>query len=113
VENYYKGVAKKDGWQSLIADDIAFTRPGSSTKGKDAYVEATTRFLRMVNTSSVKELIIEDNKIFALVHYELLSPKGNRASSDVAELLTVKDGKISTFTIFFDTAAFREFMAQG
>jgi ketosteroid isomerase-like protein len=113
VENYYKGIAKKDGWQSLIADDIVFTGPGSNSKGKRAYVDATDRFLLVVNGSHVKELIVEGNKAFALVHYDLLSPKGNEASSDVAELLTVKDEKINESTILFDTAAFREFMAKG
>lgn len=113
VENYYSGIAKKDGWQLLISNDIAFVGPGSNTRGKDAYVEATSRFLRVVSGCSVKELVIERDKAFAIVRYDLLSPKGNTARSEVAELLTIADDKITSSTIFFDTAAFRDFMAKG
>jgi ketosteroid isomerase-like protein len=56
---------------------------------------------------------MEGEKACVIVHYELLSPKGNRASSDVAEILRVKDGKIYSSTIYFDTVAFNNFMAQG
>jgi ketosteroid isomerase-like protein len=33
-------------------------------------------------------------------------------SSDVAEILSVRDDKIDSSSIFFDTAGFKEFMAQ-
>ena len=56
---------------------------------------------------------MEGEKACVIVHYELMSPKGNSASSDVAEILVVKDGKIGSSTIYFDTAAFANFMAQG
>ena len=113
VEAYYGGIARGDDWQSFIADDVTFSRPGSITKGKDAYIKATSGFLRLVEGSNVKELIVEGNKAFALVHYDLLSPKGNSDSSDVAELLAAMGGKIAVLTIVFDTAAFSEFMARG
>jgi ketosteroid isomerase-like protein len=40
-------------------------------------------------------------------------PRGDTALCDVAEVLSVRDGKIASDAIFFDTAAFREFMAKG
>lgn len=36
-----------------------------------------------------------------------------KRARDVAEILTVKDGKIGSSAIFFDTKAFQDFMAQG
>ncbi len=47
-----------------------------------------------------------------VVQYDLTSRKGNRTSSDIVEILTVKDQKIESSTIFFDTAAFAKFMSQ-
>jgi ketosteroid isomerase-like protein len=41
-----------------------------------------------------------------LTHYELKHPNGNIFSSDVAEIFTVKNGKITSFEIYFDTAPF-------
>jgi ketosteroid isomerase-like protein len=66
-----------------------------------------------VKASQVKEMIVEGEKACVIVHYELLSPKGNHASSDVAEILRVKNGKIESSTIYFDTVAFNNFMAKG
>ena len=113
IKRYYDGIAHKDGWQSIISDEITFTGAGPSTKGKDAYITATTRFLGSVKGSSITDLIIEGNKACALVNYELLSPKGNTANCVVAEILKVNEDKITASTIFFDTAAFRNFIAQG
>src|SRR6266496_4713048 len=96
---YFDGIREKKGWQSLISDEMAFTSPGASTKGKDAYVEATERFLRVVKTAAIKDLIIQDDKACVLVDYELLSPKGNTANCMVAEILSMKDNKISSSTI--------------
>jgi ketosteroid isomerase-like protein len=112
VQNYYDALAQRDGWQSHIADDMAFTGPGSSANGKAAYVEVTSRFMRVVKTVAVKDLIIEGDKACAIARYDLESPKGYRWTCDVAEILSVKDGKIASSTIFFDTAGFREFMAK-
>jgi ketosteroid isomerase-like protein len=113
VESYYDGVAQKRWWESIISEEIAFTGPGINSKGKNAYVEATARFLRAVKISKVIQMIIEGDNVCAIVRYDLESPKGNRMSSDVAEILSVRNGKIDSSTIFFDTIAFKEFTAKG
>ncbi len=46
------------------------------------------------------------------MRYELTSPSVKSASSHVAEVLAVKDGKIESVSIVFDTAAFNKLMAQ-
>ena len=112
IERYYDGIAQKKGWESLISEEIAFSGAGPKTTGKSAYIEGTSRFLRAVKTSKVVTLIIEGDKACAVVRYELVSPKGKEISSEVAEILSVQDGKINSSSIFFDTAGFKEFMAQ-
>ena len=110
---YYDKISQKGDCQYIIADDITFTRVGKITTTKKAYVEATTRFLQVVKSLKINEFIVEGNKACITVEYQLQSTKGNTASCEVAEVLMVKDDKINSSCIFFDTESFREFMAQG
>lgn len=77
------------------------------------YVEALGRFLRVAKSVEVKKLIVEGNDACVIASYALKSPKGNSAACVVAEILFVRGGKIASSSIFFDTAAFREFMEKG
>jgi len=113
IATYYDQISQKGDWQSLISDDITFTSLGKITTTKKAYVEATTRFLQVVNSLNINEFIVEGNKACITVEYHLESPKGNTASCEVAEVLMVKDDKINSSCIFFDTESFRKFMVQG
>lgn len=113
VENYYVGVARNNGWQGLVSDDMRFISPGSSTRGKGPYVEATSRFLRVVKNVKVTELIIDGAKACALVDYAIISPSGDVGSCFVAEFLSTNNGQIDSSTIFFDTAAFKAFYGSS
>jgi ketosteroid isomerase-like protein len=108
IQKYYDGIAKKKGWQSVISNEIKFSGTGvESAQGKDAYIEATERFLQVVKTSQVKMMIIEDDKACVVVQYNLKkSPKRKNLILDVAEILSVKNEKINSFLIFFDTLKF-------
>ena len=113
ITTYYDKISQKGDWQSIIADDITFTSVGKITTTKKAYVEATTRFLQVVKSLKINEFIVEGNKACITIEYQLQSPKGNTSSCEVAEVLMVKDDKINSSCIFFDTESFRKFMAQG
>ena len=91
LEGDDNAIKQKDGWQDFISDDILFDGTGvKATGGKDAFVEGNRQFLRAVRASQVKEMIVDGEKACALLHYDLMSRKGNTASSDVAEILTIK-----------------------
>jgi len=79
-------------------------------RGKDAYVNLG--FWKLVKGLRVKEMIVDSERAFVLVNYDLVSPKGTPFSSDVAEFWKVKNGKLDFIAIYFDTAAFNKFMAQ-
>ena len=51
-------------------------------------------------------LEVDGEKACALTHYELQPPGGNAFSSDVAEIFTVRNGKIDSFDIYFDSTPF-------
>jgi len=113
ITTYYDQISQKGDWQSIISDDITFTSVGKITYTKKAYIEATSRFLELVKSLHINEFIVEGNKACITVEYKLLSPKGNTASCEVAEVLMVENDKINSSCIFFDTDSYRKFIAQG
>ena len=109
VQRYFQALAQKGVWQSFLADDLrftSFTSPVKELTGKAAYLESTRRFFSMVASVEVRDLIVQGAKACALTRYQLQAPNGTRFQSDVAELFTVRNGKIETFGIYFDTAPF-------
>ncbi len=113
LKGYYDGINRKEGWQEFVSDAMRFSGTGvTSTEGKQAYVESTNQFLQGVRAVRVKQMIVEGTNACVVLQYDLTSPKGNRTSSDIVEVLTVKDQRIDSSTIFFDTAAFAKFMSQ-
>ncbi len=109
VERYFAALAQKGRWEAFLVDDLkftSFTSPMKEVAGKAAYLESTRRFFSMVRAVEMKDLITEGAKVCALTRYELEAPSGARFSTDVAELFTVRSGKIDTFAIYFDTAPF-------
>lgn len=110
LEAYYQGFAKKEGWESVIADDFIFiggnmTNPGP-TVGKAAYVEVIKRFSRTFQSMRVKEMIIDGNNAYVTGNYDFIFPNGAAINGDVAELWKAKDGKLASLRIFFDTLTF-------
>ena len=113
LRRYHDGISQKGDWSSLIADKITFTGPGQITYTKEEYVESIASFLQFVKSLKINEFIVEDNKACITVEYSLESPTGKTSSCEVAEVLMVRDDKIYSSCIFFDTASFKDFIAQG
>ena len=110
IESYFSKLEQKNGWESLLDDNMVFTSftcPMKQVKGKDAYLQATKRFYSMIMSMQLRELIVDGDKACALTRYNLQPPNGGPAfSSDVAEILAVRNGKIDSFGIYFDSAPF-------
>ena len=109
VQRYFDALKNKKPWDSFLADGMTFTSvviPIKQTTGRSAYVESTKRFFSMIVSVEVREMIVQDDKACVLTRYELRPPVGNDFSSDVAEIFTVRNGKIDSLSIYFDTAPF-------
>jgi ketosteroid isomerase-like protein len=109
IEDYFGAVKEKKDWASYLSDDIAFTSYTSPVKrltGKAVYLESTKRFYSMIRAAEVRGLIVEGDRACALTRYELQPPEGPPFESDVAEVFRVRDGRISSFDIYFDSAPF-------
>lgn len=114
LETYYKGLARKQGWESVIADDFKFVG-GDMTKqeptvGKHAYEEVIKRFSLLFKDVRPKEIFTTDNSAFVLANYDYVFPNSKSINGSVAEYWQVKNGKLSGLTIFFDTEGFRNYL---
>jgi len=110
IEGYFGALKKKAGWQEALATDMVFTNHASPVKqvvGRDAYLEATKRFYSTIADFEVRQLLVEGDRAIALTHYTIQPPNGAPPFvSDVAESFSVRDGRIASFDIFFDSAPF-------
>jgi len=109
IDGYFSCLKQKRGWESFLSDEMiftSFTSPVKQVTGKIAYLESTKRFYSMVISVEVKDLMIAGNKACALTRYELQPPTGDAFISDVAEIFTLKNGKIDSFAIYFDSSPF-------
>jgi ketosteroid isomerase-like protein len=113
LDIYYKGFAMKSGWEEVIADDFKFIG-GDMTKtepviGKAAYIEVINRFSKLFKSMRVKEMIIDGDSACVIGNYDYEFPVGKKINGDVAEIWKVKNGKLDSLTIFFDTLSFERF----
>ena len=110
LDQYYKGFAEKTNWESVIADDFQYTGGDMAQTepiiGKQAYMEVINRFSRVFKTMRVKEMIIQGEKACVIGNYDLRFPNGQERNGNVAELWTVKNDKLQSLTIYFDTLTF-------
>ena len=110
IQRYFESLQQKNGWQSLLADNVAFTSYTSPVKlvnGRDAYLKATERFYSMISTVELCDLMVDGERACARTRYRLQPPNGGPAfGSDVAEIFSVRDGKIDSLSIYFDSAPF-------
>jgi ketosteroid isomerase-like protein len=109
IQSYCEGLKRKSGWDALLSDEMvftSFTSPIKHVTGKAAYLEATKRFFSMIKALEVKTILVEGERACVLTRYELQVPGGPTFESQVAELFEVRDGKIKSLDIYFDSAPF-------
>ena len=109
IQAYFDRLRQKKGWETFLSDDMSFTSFTSPIKrvtGRGAYLEATKRFYSMISALELRDLIVDGDKACAFTRYELRPPAGPAFESHVAEVFAVRDGKIRSFEIYFDSAPF-------
>ena len=110
IDKYYDLLSKKGDWGSLLSDDFLLTGTvQKESRGREAYV--SNNFFKGIKNLKVKNVIIEGDSACAVVNYDLASPKGNSFNADVAEVWKVKNGKLDSIAIYFDTSFFQKAMA--
>jgi ketosteroid isomerase-like protein len=110
LDSYYTGFAAKGNWEHTIADDFQYVG-GDMTNtqpvvGKQAYVEIIKRFSQRFQGMRVKQMVIEGDKASVIGNYDFEFPNGQKINGDVSENWTVKNGKLQSLTLYFDTLTF-------
>jgi ketosteroid isomerase-like protein len=116
LEKYYKGFAEKANWESTIADDFEYVGGDmNSTQpviGRQAYIDIIKRFSQRFEAMRVKQMIVEGDKASVIGNYDFVFPNGFKINGNVAEFWTVKNGKLKSLTLYFDTLTFMSNMKQ-
>ena len=108
LDKHYEGLSGKGEPGPLSENFLLTGTVANEARGRDAY--ADSMFFRLVKSLKVKTLIIEGGRACAVVNYVLVSPKGDSLSCDVAEIWEIKNGKLDSMAMYFDTAAYQKFM---
>jgi ketosteroid isomerase-like protein len=109
IHGYFNSLGQKGDWKSFLADDMMFTSFGTPSKrvvGRDAYIESTKRFYSMIQGLEVRDILVDGDKACVLTRYHLQPPSRPIFESNVAEVCEVRDGKIMSLSIYFDSAPF-------
>jgi ketosteroid isomerase-like protein len=110
IEGFFERLRGGQGWESLLADDVVFTSltsPVQHATGKDACLQATRPFYSTVTAIQVRDLLVDGDRACALTRYEVQpSPGAPTFESDVAEIFSVRDGRITSFQIYFDPSPY-------
>jgi ketosteroid isomerase-like protein len=109
IQGYFRSLKAKKGWEAFLSDDMtftSFTSPVRRASGRAEFLESTKRFYSMIAGVEVRDMLVDGDKACALTRYAL-HPHGRPAfDSDVAEMFEVRDGKIRSFDIYFDSSPF-------
>ena len=110
LEIYYKGFAEKANWDSVIADDFEYIG-GDMTNttpiiGKQAYVDIIKRFSQRFERMNVNQMVVDGDKASVIGNYDFVFPNGVKINGNVSENWTVKNGKLQSLTLYFDTLTF-------
>lgn len=110
LEIYYKGFAEKANWENVIADDFEYiggdmnnTQP---VLEKQAYIEIIKRFSQRFEAMRVKQMIVEGDKASVIGNYDFVFPNGFKINGNVSENWKVKNDKLQSLTLYFDTLTF-------
>jgi hypothetical protein len=98
-----------DTTASYIAEDVVFDGPLGHVNGKNAYLESLNGLIRGMAISGARVVAAFGDDTQALIWYELIT--GRFGTLTCAKLLTVRDGKILTDRLTFDSYEVRT--AQG
>ncbi|MEJ1239330.1 nuclear transport factor 2 family protein [Chryseolinea sp. T2] len=116
LETYYSGFAAKSNWEDTIADDFRYVG-GDMTNtqpvvGKQAYVDIIKRFSQRFESMRVRQMIVDGDKASVIGNYDFQFPNGRKINGNVSENWTVKNGKLQSLTLYFDTLTFMTNLKQ-
>jgi len=96
----------------LIADDFSFSGPILQSEGKEAFVEGSKAAQAMAAGYSMLRQFEDGDEVVSIYEFELAAP-AMPGKVLMSEWNTVRDGKLASARLVFDTAQFGALMPQG
>jgi hypothetical protein len=91
---------------SYVGEGVVFDGPLGHTDGKAQYLEGLSGLIRALGVTGVRILAAFGDETQALLMYDLVTDKFGPLTC--AKLLTIRDGKIQTDRLTFDSYAVRK-----
>ena len=99
---------QNENWKNLLAEDVTFTGPAAKAIGKSAYIKTTEEFFQMVRGADLKRYVANDELVATEIEIKVTTPNGKEIVLDMAEFYEVKNGKIQSVKVHYDTEEFRK-----
>jgi len=102
---YYKAMAAKDinTLAHLLAPEVTFLSPLAKTVGKDAVIDAASKFMNFFTALTIRTHFESNTQAMVIYDVQFPEPIGMVRTG---ALVTIHDGLISTCELFFDARPF-------
>lgn len=101
-----------DGAAELLADDFSFHGPILQAESKAAFLEGASGLGPFVRGNEMRRQWSDGDEVCSVYDFKMETPAG-AGSITMAEWATVRDGKLASARVVFDTAAMRALMPAG
>lgn len=113
VSEFFEAMYTKNGWKELVTGEVTFEGPFTpALKGKEAFIEMTDQFLQNMHQAKVRSMIVQGNSASVLTSYKIGHPDKAILDLDACEVIQVKDGKVDSMEIYFDSQKLSVFMEK-
>lgn len=92
--------------RNLVSDDFHFKGPFIEANSKDAYFSSAARLAPIVRGHNLLRQWEDGNEVCSIYEMKVETPVGAGAVQ-MSEWHTIRDGKLASGRLIFDTAAFR------
>ena len=98
--------------RSLLADEFSFRGPILEADGRDAFFEGAAGLAPVVRGYRMLRQWEDGDDVCSVYEFNVETPAG-AGSVLMSEWNTVRDGRLTSGRLVFDTAALREFMPSA
>ena len=100
------------GAAELLTDDFVFNGPMLQAEGKEAFLAGAAGLAPFVRGNEMLRQWVDGDEVCSVYNFKIETPAGS-GSITMAEWATVRDDKLASARVIFDTAAMTALMPAG
>jgi ketosteroid isomerase-like protein len=97
------------GAAELLTDDFRFQGPFLQSEGKAAFLEGSAQLGPVMRGAQIRRQWQDGDEVCSIYDFQIETPAG-AGSIPMAEWNTIRDGKLASARLIFDTAAMAALM---